>query len=288
MIITCHIQGGLGNQLFQIFATIAYAIENGLPFVFSYNSNSSGITKRPTYWNSFLLPLLKYTTSNPLQNQIQVREYGFEYNALPSIPQDMKSSTNTICLQGYFQSDRYFKKYYSQISELIHLEEQQTLMKKMYETSYNFSDTASMHFRLGDYKHLQDSHPIMPYEYYRNCIRHIISSTNVRNFLYFCEEEDEQVVSYTISILTKEFQSARCIFTKASDKIEDWKQVVMMSCCQHHIIANSSFSWWGAYFNPNPNKIVCCPDVWFGPKMAAHNLKDLFPSSSSWVKISTY
>lgn len=286
MVITCQIQGGLGNQLFQIFATIAYAMENKDAFVFLYDAESSSITKRPTYWNSFLLPLLKYTTSVPWQNPIVVREYGFEYNTLPSIPEDMKSST--ICLQGYFQSARYFEKYYSQISGLIHLEEQQALMKRIYERTYNFSNTASMHFRLGDYKHLQDCHPIMPYEYYRNCIRHIISNTEIRNFLYFCEQEDELVVSYTISILTKEFESYGCIFTKASDKIEDWKQVVMMSCCQHNIIANSSFSWWGAYFNANPNKIVCCPDVWFGPKMASHNLKDLFPSSPSWVKISTY
>jgi len=57
-----------------------------------------------------------------------------------------------------------------------------------------------------------------------------------------------------------------------------------MSCCQHNIIANSSFSWWAAYFNTNPNKIICYPEKWFGPQLSQHNTKDLFPPS--WHKIS--
>ena len=55
-----------------------------------------------------------------------------------------------------------------------------------------------------------------------------------------------------------------------------------MSCCQHNIIANSTFSWWGAYFNSNNNKIVCYPDTWFQPSVI-HNTKDLFPDE--WNKI---
>jgi hypothetical protein len=55
-----------------------------------------------------------------------------------------------------------------------------------------------------------------------------------------------------------------------------------MSLCKHNIIANSSFSWWGAYFNENLEKIVCYPSVWFG-KNVEHNVVDLFPNR--WVKI---
>jgi hypothetical protein len=56
-----------------------------------------------------------------------------------------------------------------------------------------------------------------------------------------------------------------------------------MSCCDHNIIANSSYSWWAAYFNNNSNKIVCYPDKWFGPQLSNHDTKDLCPTT--WNKI---
>ena len=58
--------------------------------------------------------------------------------------------------------------------------------------------------------------------------------------------------------------------------------MLLMSSCQDNIIANSTFSWWGAYFNTNNEKIVCYPYKWFGPS-ANHNICDLFPDS--WQKI---
>jgi hypothetical protein len=70
-------------------------------------------------------------------------------------------------------------------------------------------------------------------------------------------------------------------FTKANDEIEDWEQMVMMSCCKHNIIANSTFSWWAAYFNQNSDKIVCYPEKWFGTKNAHLDTSDLFPDD--WV-----
>ena len=66
------------------------------------------------------------------------------------------------------------------------------------------------------------------------------------------------------------------------DTIADWQQMLLMSVCDHNIIANSTFSWWGAYFNTNPQKVVCYPSVWFGPGVA-HNTMDLCPES--WAKI---
>ena len=65
--------------------------------------------------------------------------------------------------------------------------------------------------------------------------------------------------------------------------IDDWKQMVLMSLCDHNIIANSTFSWWGAYFNTNPKKIVTYPSKWFGEKLNHLNICDLFPIE--WTQI---
>jgi len=72
-------------------------------------------------------------------------------------------------------------------------------------------------------------------------------------------------------------------FERATNTLDDWQQMLLMSCCNHNIIANSSFSWWGAYFNVNPTKIICYPSIWFGPKMSDVVVTDLFPDE--WVRI---
>jgi hypothetical protein len=67
-----------------------------------------------------------------------------------------------------------------------------------------------------------------------------------------------------------------------NEEFEDWHQLLLMSLCRDNIIANSSFSWWGAYFNSHDDKIVVCPSIWFG-KDAKIDTSDLCPKS--WHQI---
>jgi hypothetical protein len=96
---------------------------------------------------------------------------------------------------------------------------------------------------------------------------------------YYCEEEDLDTVKKNVETMSQEFRN---ILFEREIADSDWQEMISMSCCKHHIIANSSFSWWGAYLNTNREKIVCYPSVWFGP-LIQQDVRSMFPSE--WIKI---
>jgi hypothetical protein len=292
--ISVNLMGGLGNQLFQIFATIAYAIKHKHKFVFPY---SDKLAQRVTYWNNFMISLKMFTTANlnnrVTNNDIQkmegIGEKDFHYNELPA-----SDPSNPFILNGYFQSYKYFENEVDQIYSLLRLDKQKQQIIEEYSDLFSVDGTKiSMHFRLGDYKQLQHYHPIMAPQYYQNSLTAILEKSGLQSatILYFCEEEDNDIVIQFIDVLKLYFATTeyKLDFVKVDDKIADWKQVLIMSSCHHNIIANSSFSWWGAYMNSSVDKIVCYPSLWFGQTMHQHHgfkdTRDLFPEN--WIKIDT-
>jgi hypothetical protein len=203
------------------------------------------------------------------------KEQDFRYTEIPRQNHD-------VLLYGYFQSYKYFESCKNELFCLINLEKQQESMEYLYSQYFDHEYIISMHFRLGDYKNVQDFHPIMPYEYYRNALNYILSCRKNPLFrvLFFCEKDDIIDVSNIIALLIKEFPNIE--FIKVDDTIDDWQQMLIMSCCRDNIIANSSFSWWGSYFNKNETKNVCYPCQWFGPNLN-HDTIDLYPTN--WKKI---
>ncbi len=268
--LSCHLMGGLGNQLFQIFAAISYAMRSENPFVFLNVAQLDA--KRHTYWNTFLTSLKPFLRDT-LNLSTTIREKNFKFNDLNVTA--MRGQQ--VCIFGYFQSYKYFQPYYNTICNLIRLDEQRAKVLTKVPVKPN---TISVHFRLGDYKGIQHVHPLMPYEYYKESIHFINGKCNVENIVYFCEDEDLAQVVNTVSKLAMDFP--KLTFARAPSELEDWEQMLLMSCCAHNVIANSSFSWWGAYFNSNPDKIVCYPSVWFGPTVG-HDTSDLCPES--WNRI---
>jgi hypothetical protein len=263
--VTCKLYGGLGNQLFQIFATIAYSIEHKIDFIFEYSPN---LGKRKTYWHTFLLSINHHTTSNiPSTKQIDQGGHGF-MNLL-------KPNNENIMLNGYFQSYLFFDNHYKTIFKMLNVEKQQKCQFQQ--------NSISLHFRRGDYKNLQDCHPIMSMDYYANALNYILLLDETLNkpiVYYFCEEEDLESVEKDVGILKNEFRD-KIVFERHLEET-DWEEMLAMSCCKHNIIANSSFSWWGAYLNQDPDKIVCYPAVWFGP-LICENTDAMFPPN--WIKI---
>ena len=281
--ISIYIMGGLGNQLFQIFACLSYSIHNHIPIIFPYTYQSFGkLTERKVYWNTFLSSIQVLTKPTIPKFEIW-REKGFEYSPISNI-YDLGLSEN-ILFFGYFQSYKYFEDNYESICKMIHLEEK----KKEVQEKYNFdlSNSISMHFRIGDYLLIEDKHPILEKTYYLKSLETILEKhPGLRKVYYFTEKKDYKDVQLIIDFLHNIYPNIEFIFienlNEKFQEIEDWEQMLLMSLCTHNIIANSTFSWWGAYFNSNIDKMVCYPSKWFGSALK-HNTKDLFPTN--WTKV---
>lgn len=286
--VTCVLMGGLGNQLFQIFTTIAYGIRNRRKFVFPYNTHLTIGTIRNTYWHNFLNSLLFTTTYNKkigFQNEdlfqfTFYKESDFHYHEIPDAPYE------NIILHGYFQSYKYFQDELQQILRFTQFSSLQEKIKKEFQLLFmETNHYISLHFRLGDYVYIQDHHPLLSIEYYLNALKHVLSKRKDKNIriLYFCQPQDNDVVNAMIRELSVQLQLDYTIFIKMGDDVEDWKQLLLMSSCQDNIIANSTFSWWGAYLNTHSDKIVCYPEKWFGEKLEMNDTKDLF--LPEWHKV---
>ena len=280
--ITCNLMGGLGNQIFQIFTTISYSIDskNQIKFLEIDKLGGGATTIRYTYWNSFFHRLKPFLIKElPIISNV-IREKNFTYNKIPI----NELINQNVMLSGYFQSYKYFKKNYEMICKIIGLDKLKTnVLTKMKLSKDDLERTISMHFRLGDYKKFSNIHPLATFSFYENSLEYMnlkLKNDEKYTILYFCEEEDHTEVLETICKLNEKFPNYE--FKRGEKSLEDWEQLLLMSCCHHNIIANSSYSWWAAYFNSKIDKIVCYPSVWFG-ETANNDTSDLCPLD--WVKI---
>jgi hypothetical protein len=118
--------------------------------------------------------------------------------------------------------------------------------------------------------------------YYVDAITQLIcriADPSALRLLYFYEAEDVETVSDWVAQLAQQFPEQEYI-PKCSGERSDWEDLLLMSCCDHHVIANSTYSYWGAFLNPSANKVICCPDRWLGDRAVAD---DVYPPE--WIRI---
>jgi hypothetical protein len=258
-----------------------------------------GCTQRQTYWTSFLSALqpFLYNNNDVFQrpdDMETVVETTFHYVPLPR----KRETAQIQMLAGYFQSPKYFEHRTEHICKRLNVyKHRETMMREEMSRIRPTKETTviSMHFRRGDYVPIQQYHNVLPDSYYEACLNDFAQSfrtidqpstktTSSTIILYFCEETDRDNVEITIQYLQK--QCPQYIFQRANHTLADWQQMILMTCCDHHIIANSTFSWWGAYLNRGDatEKRVYYPSVWFGPWLSGQSdTRDLFPPS--WTRI---
>jgi hypothetical protein len=270
--ITCNFLGELGNNLFQTATLIGLSHKYNTPFNLINNRNCYvSIKDRPLE----LTEMFKYPF------EFYKEDYSnFNYYKAPDIqgifeytPINLNFSQNII-IEGYFQSEKYFEIVKEDIinhyfkPKQVHID----YINSKYSSIIN-QNNLSIHIRVGgDRASLQHSHKNVSIEYYLAAINKILENDpTIENYVVFSDN-----INYCKEIFGED---------KNIHYIENEKNYIdlfFMSMCNHNIIANSTFSWWAAYLNKNPNKIVVAPkSEWFGPSLQHLNLQDLFPDN--WI-----
>lgn len=248
--VTPHLMGGLGNQLFMIANAYAYCLKTKSNFLLEDKIHCGN---RPSYFNNLLINLNKYigNTSNFSRHS----ESFFHYSLIP-----LSLSYNNLSLFGYFQSEKYFGDFVSEIRNLFKLPEILEIYceNKLKSLNINKEDvTVALHIRRSDYLKLQDFHPVQSVEYYQNGKKILEEKLGFKPiYLYF--SDDKNWVRENFKDLQSLDQIVECE--------TDYEEFALLQKCDHYVIANSSFSWWGSWLSSkNPNKIIIAPEKWFGP-----------------------
>jgi len=245
--ITCKLYGRMGNQMFQIATAIGMAVKHNTNF------KSPRHTLNPSVWRKYFNHFNELLPSERISGIY--KEQGHNYQQIPF--------QNNMCLDGYFQSEKYFDFCREQI-----LNEFGFKWKML-------GGTVSVHIRRGDYLQFPDKHPVVSMEYITSAINYLVKR---KYHKYIILSDDMEWCKQNIN--RDKFK--KCKFDYSEGRADE-KDMEVMSCCEHNIIANSSFSWWGAWMNRNPNKIVIAPSVWFGEGNKHLNISDLIPNN--WIKL---
>ena len=242
--VSCNYVGGLGNQLFGIYTAISYGLDNNKIPIFK-NKNTTG--NRPTYWNSIFKNL--NTRDTDLLEWENIHENSF---GLYSINDDDIKNKN-IMFNGYLQSKNNFIKNLKKINTILDIEKFKLQIKKKYKSLFNHDEIIAIHFRLGDYKHLDN---LLLDDYYINALKDI--GIQNKKILVFCEKEDINTVENRMKNILKDDITNEFMIV-SNNEIDD---IFLISLCNYIITANSTFSFWGAIFSNHKN--VYLPNFnWF-------------------------
>ena len=285
--IISNLLGGLGNQMFQYAAARALSLARGQPLrldisgfadyrlhqgfelqrVFNCSTDIANAAEVRSILGWQSVPLIRRVLARPALAAFRraafiVEPHFHHWPEIMDVPQD-------CYLLGYWQSEKYFQNVESVIREDFAFKP--ALVNRNMELAEQISqvNAVSLHVRRGDYA--QDpktnvTHGLCSLDYYRAAIQHIAAKVEQPHFFIFSDDMDWVKAQLKIDL--------PCHYVDHNHGAESYNDMRLMSLCRHHIIANSSFSWWGAWLNTYPDKIVVSPRRWFA---SANITKDLFP-----------
>lgn len=258
-LISCNLMGGLGNQIFQAAHALAQGMKHNRDVVFIPHSWTPMQGRQTSNYLNNIFRNLKFVES--IDGFEKVVEGPWEYSEVP--PKDH----NTV-FDGYFQSSKNFFGFDDKIRKIFSPTEE--FINEMYEKypQLNQENTLSIHIRRGDCFMNPDIHPIANEKYVERALTEIGKYTHV-----FVFSDDKDWVKENLK-----FDNV----TYVDD--EDYREMWLMSLCKNHIMVNSTFSWWGTFLNPNPNKKIIAPSIWFGPR-GPQNYKDIYESNWTVLEV---
>ena len=252
--------GQLGNQMFQYAALKGIAAKHNYKTIVPNNMevivDALGNKLRIELFDAFDLPCYPMDIGEiPHDRNVQEPHYHFSQELLDNCP-------DNVSLVGYFQSEKYFKHIEDDIRKLFAPKEE---AKEAYEEVKElFDDPVALHIRRGDFLRNSVHHHNLSMKYYETALR---AFGQERQIIIFSDDTDwckQQPL----------FEGDRFLVCEAGGPYTD---LYLMSKCSDFIIANSTFSWWGAWLSDNEDKLVIYPDKWFGPNNIDKSTADLFP-----------
>jgi hypothetical protein len=255
--ITAYLQGGLGNQMFQLAAAISLAIDNHTNARFGLGNHF--LPKQGRRCHLYQNNIFK---NIDFAQAVEIKKIFKE----PTFLYSKIEFEENMCLSGYFQSEKYFV-HNKEIITRLFLDNEEALgyLLNKYR-SLLIQNSVSLHVRRGDYLKSNGFHPTCSMDYYEKAMAEFPEDTQ---FLVFSDD---------IGWCKESFKGKNFNFIEE----EDYLELLLTSLCRHNIIANSSFSWWGAWLNQNPEKQVFYPSNWFGPDSNI-DTRDLTPQE--WKRI---
>lgn len=286
--ITVRLSGGLGNQMFQYAAAYAAAKEANTSLYLdlrSYNDLSTHggfclgkfkVASRlecnisPSWFNNMQLKLLDKFPYLAIffKRWVIERSSSFNENILKKI--------NGKTMHGYWQSEKYFQKYHGElVKEFIPMVVSEET-KQIYNNLLN-SIVVAIHIRRGDYisnPNALKKHGFCSISYYKNGILEINSKVDINTYAIFSDD-----MAWAKENLSHFLKDSNVVWVEGKSAIEDlW----LMTACSHHIISNSTFSWWGAWLAQSSGQIVIAPTPWFDDLTLSS--VDIIPES--WIVLS--
>jgi hypothetical protein len=270
----------LGNQMFQYAYLRAISIEKGFKINLPINISPFGY-KSSQFFDSFDMPHVIRSHLNTPYVRITENSILYDENF------DTEKILGNIMFDGYFQSEKYFKKYKDIImSDFTFKENIRTVGDSFMKQFDNTKTLVALHVRRGDILE-PGAATILVNETFRvNAINHL-HNNNVKNFHILIFSDDKQWcrdnLNYTSNSCLKSGVSQTIV-----DGLSDLEELYVMSLCDHFIVSSSSYSWWAAWLSKNKDKIIITPDRWFigsldCKKPLCDNEKDLIPNS--WIRL---